>query len=147
MIQCRVQYYTYIAQASSSRRDFGNSSSDYNHRYEDRGRSSRDSSSHRRPSGRQSSPARNRRSGDRSKDRMGPPSRPPMKKFRSTAKGGGGVGGGGGDRSTRDTASARGSVKKTKILPASSRSTVIRRRLVLRQRDSARRVKLARLRR
>lgn len=131
---------TCIAQAGSSRRDFSNSSSDYNH-----GRSSRDNSSHRRPSGRQASPVRNNRnSGDRSKDRMGPPSRPPMKKFRSTAK----IGGGGSvDRSARDTAPARGSVKKTKIVPVPIRSTIVRRRLVLRQRDSARRVKLARLRR
>lgn len=68
-----------------------------------------------------------------------------MKKFRPTVKGGGG--GGGADRSTRDTVPARASVKKTKIVPSTSRSTVVRRRLVLRQRDSARRVKLARLRR
>lgn len=137
--------YTCIAQAGSSRRGFSNSSSDYNHRYENHGRSSRDSSSHRRTSGRQSSPVRNSRgSGDRSKERMGPPSRPPMKKFRPAAKGSGG----GVDRSARDSPPpARGSVKKTKIAPAANRSTVVRRRLVLRQRDSARRVKLARLRR
>lgn len=135
--------YTCIAQAGGSRRDFSNSSSDYKNRYADHGRGSRDSSSHRRTSGRQSSPARNNRA-DRSNERMGPPSRPPMKKFRPTVKGGGG---GGADRSTRETAPARASVKKTKIVPSTSRSTVVRRRLVLRQRDSARRVKLARLRR
>lgn len=150
MIQCPCTLYTCIAQVGSSRRDFSNSSSDYNHRYENHGRSSRDTSSHRRTSGRQSSPPRNSRSsGDRSKERMGPPSRPPMKKFRSTVKGSGGSAGdrSAGDRSTRDTAPARGSVKKTKIMPSTSRSTVVRRRLVLRQRDSARRVKLARIRR
>lgn len=144
--------YTCIAQAGSSRRDFSNSSSDYNHRHDSHIRSSRDSSSssssHRRPSGRLSSPPRNSRSsGDRSKERMGPPSRPPMKKFRGPLKGNGGSGSTSIDRSPRDSAPPRSSIKKTKIVPSASRSTVVRRRLVLRQRDSARRVKLARLRR
>lgn len=144
MIQCRERYTCISQQAGSSRRDFSNSSSDYNHRYENHGRSSRDTSSHRRPSGRQLSPVRNSRSShDRSKERMGPPSRPPVKKFRATAKESGGASS---DRSTRDSALARGSISKTKIAPSTSRSTVVHRRLVLRQRDSARRVKMARLR-
>lgn len=125
-------------QAGGSRRDFNHTnSSDYSsHRHSNRD----SSSSHRRTSGaRHSSPSPSHRHNSRSNDkgtneRMGPPNRPPQKKFRSTAiKMSGGNNG-------RDS----NRIRKTKMTSA-VRSVALRRRVALRQRDTARRVKLARL--
>lgn len=118
---------------------------------------SRNNSSYRRPSGnRHSSPpfqhSRNSRSHEKSSEsrgaeRMGPPSRVPLKKFRSTATKVGGGSVTGNYRSVREPVSTHSAVLRKAKIATSIRAAALRRKLLLRQRDSARRVKLARIRR
>lgn len=142
---------TPIQQASSSRRE---NSSDYSHRHSSHGNAhdSRNSSSHRRSSNnRHASPSPQSRNRSHEKDgrgseRMGPPNRVPQKKFRSTAVKVNNNNSGGNYRTARDSGSARNAAMRNSRIGQSARSA-IRRKMLLRQRDSARRVKLARMRR